>query len=269
MRHLRHVTYVLVGLLAAGAVPAVSAEESPAVTVSTTAAGPDTRTNLEKLSDPNPFVRRNAAILLGSEKKKENVPALLNLLGDENIEVRRAAISALGNTGDKRAAAPLMAAFKTEKNINAQMDIIIALGDIRNPSSALFLQKLLKDPYPVFRSEALRALGKINAPDTHQAMISMLKDEAEGVRVIAADTAGQLKLSGAAPQLIKNLADPAAIVRRSSAQALGVVGGGSAVPELQKLIEDKDASVAKAAREAIANIEKKGAGAQKKPATGK
>lgn len=236
---------------------------APAVSTGTPAV--DTRTNLEKLSDPNPYVRRNAAILVGNEKKKENVPALLQLLGDPNPEVRRAAINGLAATGDKRAVAPLVNGFKTEQNLSVKMNIIAALGDLKGAGSLPLLKSLLKDPYPVYRSEALRSLGKINAPDTQEAMVAMLKDEAEGVRAMAADTVAELKLRSAAPLLVQNLKDPVVAVRRTAAHALGVVGTSTVLPDLQGALSDPDAGVAAAAKEAITQIEKRVA-EQPKPA---
>lgn len=231
--------------------------QSQDVAVSTAAPAPDTRTNLDKISDPDSNIRRNAAIFLGSEKKKENVPALITLLNDTDSDVQRAAVDALALSGDRRAVQPLMDKFKATKDINIQMDIIIAIGELRNVAGLPLVRALLKDPYPVFRNEAVRALGKINSPETYKEIASMLNDESEGVRVVAAEVSGELKITSAAQLLVKNLQDPVAVVRISCARALGVVGGSAVVSDLRKLLQDTDSSVVAAAQESIKQIEKR------------
>lgn len=214
------------------------------------------RTNLEKLSDPDPMVRRNAVIYLGTEKKKENVPSLIKMLDDESPEVKRAAVNALSKIKDSRAVSPLIDKFKAETNLNLKTDIIIALGELKSVVSVPTLKSLLRDPYPAFRNEAVRALGKINSPETYKDIVTMLNDEAEGVRVITADVAGALKLRSSVPLLVKNLQDPVAVVRRACARAIGQIGEISALPELEKLMQDKDQQVISAAKEAMEKINK-------------
>lgn len=233
---------------------AVAVSTSPSEVIIST--GSQNRTNLEKLYDPDPIVRRNAIIYLGTERKKENVPSLIKMLDDESPEVKRAAVNALANIKDSRAVSPLIDRFKAETNLNLKMNIIIAMGELKSAVSVPTLKTLLKDPYPAFRNEAVRALGKINSPDTYKDIVAMLNDEAEGVRVITADVAGVLKLRSSVPLLVKNLKDPVAVVRRACARAIGQIGEISALPELEKLLQDKDQQVILTAKEAIEKINK-------------
>ena len=119
-------------------------------------AKPDSRTNLEKLADPDPVVRRNAVIYLGAEKKKENFDVLTKMLDDTDIEVRRSAVNALSASGDPRAASILIEKFKTEGNTNVRINIVAALGELRSRTAVDTLKSLLKDSYPAFRNEAVR-----------------------------------------------------------------------------------------------------------------
>ncbi len=243
--------------------PAAVPSDTAAVAVSSGAA--DARTNLEKLSDTNPYVRRNALIYLGNEKKKENVPQVLAMLADESADVRRAAVNALAAFGDRRAVQPLIEGYKKEANLGVKMNIITALGDLKSSLSVPLLRSLLKDPYPVFRTEAVRALGKINNPETYREIAAMLSDEAEGVKIMAANVSANLRLGASAPLLVKNLANPVAEVRGACALALGQVGDSSAVKELEQLLNDTDSTVAAAAKEAIALINAKIAARQTPP----
>lgn len=248
----------------APALPAAT-DETSSVAVSTSVPGPDTRTNREKFSDPDPIVRQNAVIYVGMEKKKTNVPALVKMLGDENAGVRRAAVNALVQTGDKSCVSALVDRYGAEKDLAVKMNIVVALGDLKARSALPLLTSLLKDSYPPFRSEALRALGKINDPGTYSKIVARLSDEAEGVQVMAAEVAGNLKLASAVPDLIKNLENSVPVVRRASVKALGKVADAAALPRLEQMLQDADSLVARTAKEAIGLISERGKETGAKP----
>jgi HEAT repeat protein len=246
--------------LPAGAtVQTLSISTAPAVILSSAPAAPvavDTRTNTEKLSDPNPMIRRNAVVYIGSGRNKSSFPSLSKMLGDTSPEVRRAAVNALVGLDDPRTVKALMDKLGFEQDVSVRMNIVVAFGDIKSSSTVPVLLTLLKNPYPQFRGEAVRALGKINAPETYPAIVEMLNDEAEGVRMMTADVTSGLKLTAALPLLIKNLSDPVPMVRRSCAQALGVIGDPSAIPALKRIQNDPDMSVRAPALEAIEKLKK-------------
>ena len=213
------------------------------------------QTHKDKLSDPNPVVRRNAIIYIGYEKKKENVPALVKMLADENVEVRQAAVNALAVTGDAGALNPLMSRFKVENDPGVKLNIIVALGDLKNKAALPFLISLVKDPYPAFRTEVVRSLGKMNAPEAYDAVIQLLADEADGVKIMAAQVSGELKLAKAVPFLVKNLDIPIDAVKKSCAEALGNIGDSATVSALEKLLTEKNEAIVSTVKEAIEKIQ--------------
>src|SRR5688572_6380557 len=77
------------------------------------------------------------------------IPALMDLLRDEDVRVRRNAATALGFQGDRRATIPLTA--------------------------------LLNDPRPAVRESAVLALEKLGDPDAVQALLALVGTHA-GVR---------------------------------------------------------------------------------------
>jgi HEAT repeat protein len=245
--------------------PVQAVESAPAssvdVTKSTAPVEADLRTNLEKLSDVDPFVRRNAVIYLGSEKNKKYTAELIPMLNDPNREVRRAAVNALSNINDKSAVQPLMDRFKIENDLNVKMQIVVALGELRSALSLNLLKTLLKDPYPAFRNEAVRAMGKLNDKSTYSDLVLMLKDEAESVKVIASNFVRDLKIKSAQSYRIENLQSPSSVVRMAAAQALGEVGDEASIVSLNKLLQDQDGTVVVAVQEAVEKINKKAAAA--------
>jgi len=90
--------------------------------------------DLTKLAtDPDPRVRRRAAIALGRVGSKDGIPALTALLADADAEIRQAAAFALGLVGDRSASAALV--------------------------------PLLQDTAPLVRGRAAEGLGLMGAED--------------------------------------------------------------------------------------------------------
>lgn len=209
------------------------------------------RTNEQKLSDPDPIVRRNAVILIGAARRPASFPAIAALLADPSVDVRRAAVNAAAQTDPPRAAKAIIDRYAVEDSMAVKLSIISVLGELKSPAGVPLLRAALSEPYPQFRSEAVRALAAVNAPESRGAVLLSLGDEAEAVRIAAADAAGRARLEDAIPLLEKNLADPAVLVRRAATLALTAIGGPASLAALKKVQNDPDMSVRKPALEGI------------------
>lgn len=225
--------------------------------------------NYEKIKSTNTNVRRNAAIYLGSETSPRAIEVLETYLNDNDPSVRRAVISSLTRiisnnpqlVNDKirlnNLVAGLTTQFSIDENIGVRISIINALGTIKSNSSRQFLRRVLKDPYPIYRAEALRAIQNYQNSDDYPLIIQGLSDEAEGVRITAAEIIANQKIKNATTLLVKNLSDPVMPVRLSMVRALKEVGTPKEIPELEKMLNDSDQNVAQAAREAIEKIKER------------
>ena len=98
---------------------------------------------LDLLSDPEPQLRRRAAMALGRVGLSAGVPSLIEALNDPEVEVRQVAAFALGLIGDVSAAEALAVA--------------------------------LADPSPVVQGRAAQALGRIGATDAAGAIGAMTR----------------------------------------------------------------------------------------------
>ena len=105
------------------------------------------------VTDPEPRVRRRAAIAVGRVGLREGIPAVTPLLADSDGEVRQAAAFALGLIGDRSASAALA--------------------------------PLLSDPDPLVRGRAAEALGLIGAEDAAPAVSRMAGEYARSAAVTA------------------------------------------------------------------------------------
>lgn len=112
---------------------------------------------LQKLIDPDAFVRVEAVQALGDIEKEQSLAAVCDCLGDENLYVRAYAAEALGKIG--------------------QVDISLTLSR---------LLPALDDPSPFVRSMMLVTLGELQDDRAADSIRKLLHDEDESVRGMAA-----------------------------------------------------------------------------------
>ncbi len=113
-------------------------------------------TILQKLNDPDPFVRVEAVQTLGEIQRVEALVPACNCLNDENLYVRAYAAEAVGKIG--------------------QVDISLAL---------LRLISSLDDPSPYVRAMLVAALGELQDERAVEPIKNLLHDEDESVRGMA------------------------------------------------------------------------------------
>ncbi|HID99598.1 MAG TPA: hypothetical protein EYP59_04825, partial [Thiotrichaceae bacterium] len=156
---------------------------------------------IELLKDENADVRNYAAKALGYLGDSKTVDALIALLKDENIKVRNSATKALGNLGDSKAIEPLILLLKDE---NAQMrnSAIQALVNFNDAKVVKALITLLKDENHGVRYNTVNAFEKIGNTNVEQFLISLLKDESKKVRHITETALLQLGSAEAIRPLI-------------------------------------------------------------------
>jgi HEAT repeat protein len=121
---------------------------------------------LQKLNDPDPFVRVEAVQALGEIQKEKSLATLCDCLTDENLYVRAYAAEALGKIG--------------------QVDIALTLSR---------LLPALDDPSPYVRAMMLVALGELQDKRAIDSIRELLQDEDASVREMAAWALGNIEKS--------------------------------------------------------------------------
>jgi HEAT repeat protein len=119
-------------------------------------------------------------------------PLLIALRYDDSLSVRLEAAIALGNLGDVRAVEALIVAIEDQLVHPQNMPIIInALAATRDPRAVDGLALAAEDRYPNIRAAAATALGKI--PDSRAVMVleTLLDDENETVAMAAFEALGR------------------------------------------------------------------------------
>ncbi len=165
-----------------------------------------------------PWLRAEVARALGRMGSPEAGDLLLPLLGDSDVEVRLAAIEALGQLGYKKAVAPLIAVLQDDRNAwyvrnmaaevlnrfgyqpstnREKVSYLLALGladDIvqLGPGAVEPLVDVLDDRDPYVRHLAAEILGQLRAPRTVEPLTAVLKDPNWQVCMAAAEALNRL-----------------------------------------------------------------------------
>jgi hypothetical protein len=96
--------------------------------------------------------------------KQKDVDGLLDIFNsNEDDELRRLAIGALGKTGDERALALLLSVMESENEFSpARIQATVGLGNFRDARVITPLSKAIKDRNSITRRAAMDSLGRIH-----------------------------------------------------------------------------------------------------------
>jgi bilin biosynthesis protein len=126
---------------------------------------------LQQLKHPNPHLRDRAMIELAENRDETTIAQLMNVMGDEDVVFRRAAVKALGVIGAD-AVPSLVEDLLNSDNVTVRGSCAKALAQIAlNYPEETFpeagmrgLKTALNDANPVVHIAATMALGEIGVP---------------------------------------------------------------------------------------------------------
>jgi HEAT repeat protein len=206
---------------------------------------------MSALADPTAAVRRHAAVAVGLIDDRAAtapaIPRLLQTLSDDDWQVRRNVVWALGESGDGSVVSPL-AKVLADREPRVRATAAHALGDLDDVRAVDALIGALRDEHPEVREMAAWALGEIQQARAVPSLVGALGDADWRPRVKAAWALGEISSAEAVDGLTGALKDEHARVREMAAWALGEVGSAKAVDGLVAALKDSDWQVrAKAA----------------------
>ena len=188
------------------------------------------------LNSTDPAVQWHAAEALGTCGERA-VPHLLEALESRPVPVRLGAIEALGTIRDNRAVSPLLAVLRRDASLEVRWAAVLALGEIGSPDAIPALVPLLHDPNRYLRHGAATTLGRLgwqaeNVADTIYLLIA--RQEWDAVRHLGA---------AALPPLWDLLHDDDAVTRATIISVIGQIGDRCTQAACQKALRDRDPSV--------------------------
>ncbi len=206
----------------------------------------------EMLKDDDWPVRIVVEEALGNIGSTEAIPALKEALKNDGWWVHKGAAEALVEIGSE--AIPALKEALKDRDRSIGMRAARALGEIGSTEAIPALKEALKDDKDDeswrVRETAAGALGKIGSTEAIPAIGKALKDENKWVRKAAVEALGNIGSTEAIPALIEALKDDDWWVRKTAAEALGKIGSNEAIPMLKEALKDENKYVRNAAVEA-------------------
>lgn len=124
---------------------------------------------VQALGDPDMRVKAKAIDACGSARAADATPVLVQMLflRGTSPEVEQRILAALGKIGDQRAAAPIVEFLGRDADHATRGTAIFALGDIADPGTLDFLDKLAREePHPTLKRLAREAAAKVRYQQT-------------------------------------------------------------------------------------------------------
>ena len=201
---------------------------------------------LEALSGEFFTVRARAAIALANIGDARVIPDLLPLLKDREAEVRIAACISVGKFCDPSTFDELANVALDDTMIEVRQAAVKALGDSKNPAAIPFLMEALRDSFWWFEREQavsvlLNAIQGMGEPVV-EPLIEALADREKTVRKFAIMILGKLKDVRAIEELGMAVYDLHHEVSQTAAEALAQFGA-PAIDVLAEALIHPEASV--------------------------
>jgi HEAT repeat protein len=215
------------------------------------------------LSDPEEFVRWQAAKALAAQEASHSFATLVEALDDPQPLRRAGAAEAMGYQGGE-AASVTLCKHLADPESHVRVAVASALRDIADPSAVPCLLPLLADENADVRRAVAGALGRIGSPATAKPMADALSEPDQPLLVRRALAAALVRTAHpeAKPTLLAALSDPDPQVRGYAAEALGQIGDESTHAALSTTATDKsillNGTVGSRARQALAMLERRG-----------
>lgn len=210
---------------------------------------------LEKLSsDKESSVRLEVIYALYRIGASSSASIFTGGLVDDEPRIRSYCANALGNLRLPDAREALTAALEGEEDADVRRSIIFAIGQIGGSYSAKVLAEAAIGESSSLRADIADALAEIKTPEATQALTEMLEDRDVAVRARAAAALINVKDPVAAGPLAKALKDRSVLVRRPASEALIYAANSSVIVDLVNALGDSDSEVADNAARALIAI---------------
>ena len=186
---------------------------------------------IESLADDRWYVVRNSVLILSDIKSQAALPHLTQLLGHEDVRVRRETIRAITKVGGRQAVGILIKTLELgDSDLTSQA--LLTLGALKDPAAAppllgILQRSGLSQQDCALKKMVIKTLGDIGAPQAIPALSELLGKR----RFWNRSRHDELRIA--------------------AAKALGDIGGQQTVEALQEAVEDRSAEVARAAANAL------------------
>jgi HEAT repeat protein len=217
-----------------------------------------TRLLIEQLAAPDVEVREAAVMILGQVGDPAAVPALVDLLvQDDELTITTA--GALAKIGDRRASNALLDLLG-HPSAAVRQAVISAINSLGHPDMARQTIALIQDPDPRVRESAVKIAGYFGYPECADLLLAAATtDDDENVRRAAVEHLPYVEDGRVVATIRRALQHESPAVRAAAAHAYGALEDEEAGTYLLQALQDEDAWVRYFALRSIGRLELAGA----------
>jgi len=194
---------------------------------------------IEQLRGGDAATRRAAVIALGHIGDCRGVPALVEIIEENDRDLLVTTAGALARLGDARAFEPLITLLGDD-DLSVRHAAIGALNSIGHPQMASRMRILLGSPDPCVRESAVKIAGYFGYVECAALLLVRCHDTDEAVRAAALEHVAYLDDERALPLLVHALAHDTPRARAAAVQALAHVTRPDVLPVLRQAAADAD-----------------------------
>jgi HEAT repeat protein len=195
---------------------------------------------IEQLEAEEVEIRRAAILALGRIGERRAVPTLTGILTEEeNNELIIRAAEALTSLGDPRAFESLLSLLG-HSNAMVRQSAVAALNSINHPNMAERAVILLRDPNPYLRESAVKIIGYIGYRDSLELLLISCHDTDERVRYAVIESLPYFEDERVIPVLTEALKNDTPKIRAAAARAFGDIDDANVIEILQTALKDTD-----------------------------
>jgi HEAT repeat protein/cyclophilin family peptidyl-prolyl cis-trans isomerase len=195
---------------------------------------------------PEPHLRLEAILALGSIHADGVSDALVDVLGDPKPPVRAAAIRALAEL-DPEGFITILSGLDADPHWSVRAALATTLGTLTPEAGLPRLRNMLADPEARVLPSVLGSIVKLKPNDAATIVVDHLKASDAVVRAAAANGIRELKPDGGVAALTEayksSQGDPSYVARAAILGALAAYGRDAATPLLTEALADKDWAV--------------------------
>jgi len=177
----------------------------------------------------------------------------LHDLLDEEMDIKRLAVSEFGKLGNRHAAPVLKEALKLN-DPELQAEIINSLIQLEDKEVFNICKSFLNHEYSGIRTACIRGLYKIGQSQSVPLLIEAIKDENVEARNSAAMFLGWLEAKPAVPSLLQAAVDADLRVRKSAILSLANIRDEGSVLPLIRLLSDDSSEIREKTLNALERI---------------
>ncbi|MBI4804726.1 MAG: HEAT repeat domain-containing protein [Desulfovibrio sp.] len=181
---------------------------------------------------------RNIAMDVMREVGDQDFPTLVELLHDQDPDMRIFASDIIGSTNSPMAVDPLCEALLKDPEVNVRYQAAVSLGTLGKHEAAKCLNKALTDDEWV-QFAVIESLAKIRDESSVSALIGALSKSSDLVASMIVDTLGEIGNIKAVTMLIKYLDNSPAALRNKICKAVVMILGGKSLTLLSENDREK------------------------------